>query len=75
MLGTMGGNSRRGDISLIYKKGDKEDIVKSRHILFLQNLRYNPQESHARNSRCNNSRKQISCYQKKNYITHTFYHT
>ena len=46
----MGGNSRRGDISLIYKKGDKEDIAKSRHILFLQNLHYNPQESHARNS-------------------------
>ena len=40
MLGTMGGNSRRGDISLIYKKGDKEGIRNYRPIAQL-NLDYN----------------------------------
>ena len=41
----------------------------------LQNLHYNSQELYARTFRCNNRLKQINCYQKNNYISHTFYHT
>ena len=76
-LGIMGVNSRTRDISLIYKKGDKEDIAKYRHILSL-NLGYKIYTTILKNRMqetlvaiIDEKKKE----KKKNYITHTFYHT
>ena len=61
-LGTMGATSRTGTLSVISKF--------KLHKFSLYNLNYNPQESYAKNLRCNYCWKPICCFLKQNNITH-----